>query len=181
MVNGLLPRVYQGNATLLIGQQLTSINPDYNELLASQQLSRAYAGLAETRPVRVAVIDKLGLDYDPDELAGEIRTAQSGDGTLVDIIAEDRSPQTAAAIANAVADEIVSLSPTLRGQNAEIVGFVRDALEDTQAEIETTQTELEGLLAVPAVGAALLLIGETPVRQHRAVLARRQPRDTHLW
>jgi non-specific protein-tyrosine kinase len=154
VVNGFLPRVYQGSATLLIGQQLTSINPDYSEVLASQQLSRAYAGLAETRPVHVAVIEELGLDMEPEDLSGKVRTVQSGDGTLVDIIAEDTSPETAAAIANAVADQIVSLSPSLRGENGEIVSFVRTALEDIQAEIETAQAELEQLVALPEPTAA---------------------------
>ena len=149
VVSGMLPRVYRASATVLIGQQLTAINPAFSELQVSQQLSRSYAELAQTRPVYAAVVAKLGLDIDPDELGPKIRTAQPGQGTLVDIIAEDQSPQTAAAIANAVADEIVRLSPTLRGENAEITAFVRDALESTQAQIETGQAELDELLAVP--------------------------------
>ncbi len=154
VANGSLPRVYQANSTLLVGQQLTSINPDYSELLASQQLSRAYAVLAETRPVRAAVVESLGLDMDPDDLIGAIRTSQSGDGTLVDITVQSDSPADAAAIANSIADEIVRISPTLRGENADIVRFVQQALADTQGQLESAQAELTELSATPELTAA---------------------------
>jgi len=147
LVTGFLPKVYEANATLLVGQQLTSVNPGINDLLTSQQLSTAYADLATTRTVRQAVVSKLGLAIDPDALLKVVRVERVGDTSLLDIVAQDASPETAAAIANAVADEIISLSPTLAGQDAEIVTFTSEQLAATKADLQATAAELDALRA----------------------------------
>jgi uncharacterized protein involved in exopolysaccharide biosynthesis len=45
------PKVYESDATLIVGQSLSAVNPDYNQLLVSQRLSSTYATVATTRPV----------------------------------------------------------------------------------------------------------------------------------
>ena len=55
---GLLPRVYEGRTILIVGQALTSANPDYNQLLTSQQLSQTYAEVARTRPLVARVVSR---------------------------------------------------------------------------------------------------------------------------
>ena len=65
LASGLLPKVYEAKSTLLIGQSLSAVNPDFAQLQASQQLSNTYVKLATTRQILVAVIDKLGLKDTP--------------------------------------------------------------------------------------------------------------------
>src|SRR5689334_13967395 len=67
------PKVYEANATLIVGESLSASNPDYNQLLASQRLSKTYASLATTRPVLEKVLAKLGLSTTPDELLKKVR------------------------------------------------------------------------------------------------------------
>lgn len=44
LVSAALPKVYEGTATLIVGQSLSAANPNYNDLLTSQRLSRCSPG-----------------------------------------------------------------------------------------------------------------------------------------
>ena len=68
VISNLQQKVYEAKATLIVGQSLTGVNPDYTQLLVSQRLSTTYAAVATTRPILEAVIEELGLDVTPDEL-----------------------------------------------------------------------------------------------------------------
>src|SRR3974377_963606 len=72
-------KVYEAKATLIVGQSLSSVNPDYNQLLASQRLSTTYASVVTTRPVLEAVISKLGLNTTPDDLRPRVVADTSTD------------------------------------------------------------------------------------------------------
>ena len=52
LVSGVLPKVYEAKSTLIVGQSLSTVNPDYSQLLVSQRLSATYAAVATTRPIR---------------------------------------------------------------------------------------------------------------------------------
>ena len=58
------PKVYS-QATLIVGQSLSSANPDLGQIDTSQRLSATYAQIATTRPILEAVIAKLGLAIRP--------------------------------------------------------------------------------------------------------------------
>jgi polysaccharide biosynthesis transport protein len=68
-----LPKVYEANATLIVGQSLSTVSPDYNQLLVSPRLSTTYASVATKRPNLEAVIAKLGLDETTDQVAQSVR------------------------------------------------------------------------------------------------------------
>ena len=105
--------------------------------------------LATTRPLLVAVIDQLHLSDTPDQLARRITAASAVNTTLLTITAADPSPANAAAIANALAAELIKASPDLQGQEADIHAFVTQDLKATQAQIETTQAQVNQLEAQP--------------------------------
>ena len=67
------PNVYEARATVIVGQSLSGLNPDYNQLLASQRLSATYARVATTQPVLERVIDRLDLDMTPTQTTGPDR------------------------------------------------------------------------------------------------------------
>ena len=50
LVSSALPKAYEAKATLIVGQSLSTVNPDYNQLLVSQRLSTTYASIATKRP-----------------------------------------------------------------------------------------------------------------------------------
>ena len=142
------PKVYESDATLIVGESLSAANPDYNQLLASQRLSKTYATIATTRPVLTRVIEMVGLTgVTPDQLAKRVRASAALDSTLLTITAQDGEPQRAAAIANALAEELIAASPNLQGPQQNLKESVQKDLESTQTLIASTQSEVEALAA----------------------------------
>ncbi|MEA2606573.1 MAG: tyrosine-protein kinase, partial [Chloroflexota bacterium] len=134
-------KVYEARATLIVGQSLTSMSPDYTGLLASQRLSGTYARVAMTRPVLGRVVTKLGLKQSTDDLLKNVSASAPTDSTLLTIIAHDPDPVEAAAIANALAAELIAASPNLNGRAADVQASVDEDLVATQAQITSVQTE----------------------------------------
>lgn len=148
LVSNLQEKVYEARATLIVGQSLTGVNPDYNQLLASQRLSQTYAAVATTRPIMAAVIDDLDLDTTPDDLADRVVAQAETDSTLLTISAQDPDPATAAAIANGVADQLLAASPAIQGQQEGLLASIEEDLRATQRQVEATQDRVAALTAV---------------------------------
>lgn len=138
-------KTFESKATLIVGQSLTAANPDYTQLLASQRLSSTYAAIATTRPILEAVISDLGLADDPDKLRERIVARAPTDSTLLTISAQDPSPAGAAAIANAVAKQLIAASPTIEGRQVDPLSSIDVDLKATQAQIATVQAKMEAL------------------------------------
>ena len=148
VVSSLQPKVYEAKATLIVGQSLTGVNPDYSQLLASQRLSTTYAAVATTRPIIDAVIEQLGLNVDSVDLQARVRADAQADSTLLSIAAEDTDPATAAAIANAMADQLIAASPAIQGREAEFQASIDADLQATQDLIRASQAQVETLTAL---------------------------------
>jgi non-specific protein-tyrosine kinase len=152
--SSLQPKQYEAEATLIVGESLADVNQDYNQLLASQRISKTYASIATTRPLLVSVITKLGLNTNPESLTKKVRAAAALDSTLLTITATDGDATRAAAIANAISDELIAASPGLQAPGADIEESVRNDLDATQTLIASTQAEVERLSALPVRTAA---------------------------
>jgi len=149
VVSSLLPKVYEAKARLNVGQSLSAVNPDYNQLLVSQRLSTTYAAVATTRPILETVIGQLGLGVTSDELLKRVRADAPLDSTLLTIVAQDADPARAAAIANALAEQLIAASPTIQGRQAEFQASIDADLKATQEQIRTTQAQVETLSGLP--------------------------------
>lgn len=145
--SSLQPKVYQAEATLIVGQSLSSVNPDYNQLLVSQRLSSTYATVATTRPVLTKVIDRLGLDETPEKLALNVTASAATDGALLTIEARDGNPTQAALIANAMAEELIAATPSVQGPHAPGSASIDEDLTAIQKDISDTQAEIAALVA----------------------------------
>ena len=144
-----LPKTYEAKATLIVGQSLTAANPDYNQLLVSQRLSTTYAAIVTTRPILEDVIARLQLGVSPDALAEQVRADAALDSTLLTITAGDVDPLRAAAVANALAEQLVAASPDIEGRETEFETFVKAELSAVQTQIEAEQARVEVLLGMP--------------------------------
>ena len=145
---------YDSQATIIVGQSLTAVNPDLNQLAASQQLSATYAEIATTRPILQRVVDKLGLAVDVNAIRRQVTVVASRDSALITIRVRDGDPNQAAAIANDVAEQLIAYSPTVQGQGSDVQQFVAGDLRTLQGQIESTQIEADRLarLASPSPG-----------------------------
>lgn len=149
LISGILPKSYEAKATLVVGQSLSAVNPDFSQLMASQRLSTTYAQLATTRPMLVRAIDALALTETPEQLEERVKASVALDSTLLTITASDADPAVAAAIANQLGVELIKASPDLQGQEADIQKFVYQDLRATQTQIEATQAEVARLAEIP--------------------------------
>ena len=149
VVSSLIPKVYEAKAKLIVGQSLSAANPNYDQLLVSQRLSTTYAAVATTRPILDAVIKQLGLDVTSDELSKHVRADAPLDSTLLTISAQDADPTHAAAIANALAGQLIAASPAIQGRQAEVQASIDADLKAAQDQIMGTQAQVDTLAALP--------------------------------
>ena len=145
LVTSVQPKVYEAESTLIVGQSLTGLGTDYSQLLVSQRLSTTYATVATTRPLLDKVIASLTLDGTADDLAKRVRADAPLDSTLLSIAAQDADPQRAAAIANALAAELVAASPAVQGRQYDLQRSVDEDLQATQDQIRSIQARVEVL------------------------------------
>ena len=141
------PKVYQAQATLIVGQSLSAISPEYNALLASQRLSQTYASVATTRPLLQRVADAEGAAVSPEDLRSQVLAVAPRDSTLITITVIDGHPERAARLANAVAAELMAVSPAIQGRPGSVQEFADRQIADTQADITATQAAIDALLA----------------------------------
>ena len=148
VVSTLQPKVYQAESTLIVGQSLSGTSPDYTALLVSQRLSTTYATVATTRPLLENVIKQFGLNETPEDLAKRVSAEAPLDSTLLTIRAQDGDPIRAAALANALASQLIAASPAVQGREAELQASIEADLKATQKQLVTIQAEVERLTAL---------------------------------
>jgi len=139
--------VYQAKATVMVGTSLQNPNPDPWQLNLGNTMTAAYAELVRQNPVTEAVIERLGLDRTPAQLAGQITPRIYSGAQLLEMQVTDTNPEAAALIANALADELIRRSPASRGSDPEQQEFVRNQLEELQAKIGSVSQQIDELTA----------------------------------
>lgn len=143
--SNLMEKVYEAKSTLIVGQSLSAVNLEYNQLLVSQRLTATYARLATTRPILESVIKQFGLPGTADDLAKRVTAEAALDSTLLTVTARDTVPARASAIANALAEQLIAASPAIQGRQTDLQKSVDADLDATQAQIDATQAEAERL------------------------------------
>lgn len=138
------PVTYEARARLIIGPGVEGLNPNENDIQTGGLLMQTYAELATTRPVLQTVIDELGLSLTPEELDKLLTIRPTTETQFLTIIVEDGDPEQAKNIANSLADELVSLSPTGDDESESGAAVVRPKMHRQTAKLE------EGIAAVEA-------------------------------
>jgi capsular exopolysaccharide synthesis family protein len=154
VASAVLPRTYDAQAQVIVGSPLSGTVADYNQLLTAEQLSRTYALAAQTTSLAGRVIDRLGLDATPDEVLREITAVASDQTPVVVVHAQATTAAAAAALANAVADELVAASATIQGQDQAVRKLIDDQIATVSGQIGVTEQELAALQQIKAPTAA---------------------------
>lgn len=142
------PSLYEAKATIVVGTSLfESSDPDPFQMNLSRTLAGAYAELVKQGPVLEAVINTLGLNRTPEDLADQIKTSILSGAQLLQIQVTDTNPEAAALIANALADELIRRSPASEGRDPEQQEFIGGQLEETRAKIENVAGQINDLTA----------------------------------
>jgi polysaccharide biosynthesis transport protein len=132
------PLIYQARATLMVGSSVKNPNPNGNDFFLTQQLAATYADIAMREPLRNAVMKKLGMEWLPFYTAAMVPNTQ-----LIELAVSDTSPERAQAVANALASELISQSPTSSDQEQQSrQAFINRQLDELEANIKQTRDEI---------------------------------------
>ena len=148
LVSSSLPKVYESTVTLLVGQSSSSSTPNYNDLLASQRISQTYADLATTGTILGQVMANAGLGITVDDFRQRVKADAPTNSTLVTVTVQDGEPARAAALANAIGDQLIAASDSVYGKNSQVQDFIAGQISATQVQIQDTQTQIDGLAAL---------------------------------
>jgi polysaccharide biosynthesis transport protein len=102
-----LPAVYEAEARLLVGP----LSSDRDTLQAAGDQARTYAALATTTPVLQGAARRVGFGGSPESIKSKVDDVSASDITrLVSIRVHDGDPAQAAALANAIGEELLKRS-----------------------------------------------------------------------
>ncbi len=132
----------------------------------TQQRVKSYANIVTSPTVLRPVIEDLGLETSPAELASRVKASAPLDTVLIDVSVDDSSPTRAKAIADAIGkrfiDKVTELEkPTTGGPSPVRVSVIRSAeVPDGPVSPRLTLNLLLGLLAGLVVGVAVSVLRE---------------------
>ncbi len=140
------PKIYAARATLEVGSATQVSRVDERTLGLTRTLVRVYSEHVRRRSVTQAVVEKLGLQMSPDELANRIQTNVIESASLLEIFVFDTSPQWAAVLANAVAEELIRQSPgASSGTLAQERQFIMEQMSGVKAKIAEAEAQAQEL------------------------------------
>ncbi|URZ03573.1 YveK family protein [Clostridium felsineum] len=103
---------YQGHVTIIIGKNdsKSSTNEQYNDVMMSQNLTKTYAEIAQSKLVANKTVSKLNDGTTADEVLGAITVTPQTGTQIIDVTATAKSPVKASDIANDFSDSFVEVS-----------------------------------------------------------------------
>jgi len=135
---------YEGVVSVLAGP----INANYDTQRAAGNLARTYAGLATSGPVLERTIGAARVDVPITELRENVSATSNDVTRIVTVRVRDSDPERAAAIANALARQLIRLGAT-RGDDEGITALmdlpqIAELPEESREEIRATAARIFG-------------------------------------
>ncbi|NJN53545.1 MAG: P-loop NTPase [Anaerolineae bacterium] len=132
------PPIYQARSVLIIGNVLTTPNPQGTAISLPEQLASLYAPLAETQAVRDGTKEVLGLTSLPTYVARSVPNSP-----FIEIVVTDSDVDRAKDVANELANQLILQSPTAPDpDDVKQAEFISRQLADLQISIEETQADI---------------------------------------
>ena len=119
-----------------------------NEMQIGTQMTSDAAKLAKSKSVIVPVLKDLRLDMDYETLSGLITVNNPTDTRLIEITAENTDPQTAADIANSMADSLCDQVSTIMQTDRPTIAEKAVASEKPSAPSMTKNVVIAALLGL---------------------------------
>lgn len=141
-----MPRLYQATAKVMVGESYQKANPTAGDIATGSVLAETYIQLVETTAVLTAAKEELGTGLSVGELRGAVSASTIPRTQFLEVRATDTNPNRAAAIANAVANQLILLGPS--SSNADLVKqreFVRGQISELESKIQAAETEIAQL------------------------------------
>lgn len=133
---------YVSRTTLQVGNTL-SATPDPQTFGLSATVAGFYAEMARREVILAPVVEKLGLPFPWQVISTYmLATSVNRQASLLDITITDTNPQRAAAIADAIAHELVRFSPNSPENVAAQRNLLNEQIARSQAEIDQLDRQI---------------------------------------
>ncbi len=140
------PVLYRTTTTLLVGQFMSSENPQAGDFTISQMLAQYYAQVARRQSVLQATHDALGLSEPWYNLMGEVNALAPANSNTIQITVADSDPALAKKIADEVAHQVILQSPTPSDSDQQQQRqFLQQQLTTLQDNINKAQKQVDDL------------------------------------
>ncbi len=137
------PPVYQARTTLMVGRAIEDANPSANQFFLGQQLATTYADIANREQVREMTAAAFGWDALPAYRARALPNSQ-----MIEITVNHVDPRVAQAVANELANQLISLTPTSTDiDEKDRQTFLNAQLDTLELQIDETEAQIERLQA----------------------------------
>ena len=114
--------LYVNNSSISLGN--TSFNISASDLAASQSLVNTYSEILKNRTTLERVIDKTGVSYTYEQLAGKIKASPANETEIMRVTVTTTDPYEAAQIANAIAEILpIRIAEIIDGASMEVVDY----------------------------------------------------------
>ena len=145
----LLPPTYEASTELVAGPALTKNVTDVGQLATAQQIAATYAAIVQTQQLAQQVIDQVGLSTSAADLLHHISVSVDTDAPVITIKVDDANASQAAAIANAVAQQLLSRSADVTGSNEQLIKSIQDQITTIQDQLASNQGSIKALESKP--------------------------------
>lgn len=137
-------RYYVARATLMIGNTIESQRPEPTQLQVGSALGRFYRELARRERILRPVQEQLNLPFSWEVIAERmLGTVVVENANLLEISITDSNPVRAAAIANAIGDQLIAYSPTSPDKIAAEQMTIEQQLRESETRLNNLRARIE--------------------------------------
>jgi capsular polysaccharide biosynthesis protein len=138
------PPTYAATVTLVVDERQSS-PAGSDPSAAAQVMAQEYIELATSRPLATQVCNSVGkqVPCDPESLARHTSASLAQNTTIINLTVGASSPEDAATLANAAANELVSEARTLASQQVKSqIDYLNDQITQLNQQISAEQEAL---------------------------------------
>ena len=157
-IGSILPKEYEANTRLLVGQALVTSTPNVDQFATAESLAASYGELASSRRVLEPVHASLGGGESIEAFRDRILVRTQERQPFIDITARGSSPEMAKAIVDGVANQLLEIAAAVVQSEDDVLAFNEEDLAVIRDQILETRAELTTLIA---------LKNPTPTQQDR--------------
>jgi len=133
---------YQATVTISVGGYIESPNPNSAQIQTGVELAQTYAVIATTYEVLEATVEAGDYPITPDGLGSAVTTSVVAETSLLRITVTYTDPALAASMANELAQQLISNSPSnLTPEQQKTVDSANAEIERLTAELEQNRNE----------------------------------------
>lgn len=141
-------RYYVAHTTLMVGNTLESLRPDQYQLSIGVTLARFYGELAHRERILQPVHDQLQLPFPWQIIRDSMLTIHiEPSANLLEIYITDSHPDRAAAIANAIGEQLIAYSPNSPEKIEAEQRAIEQQLRDAENRIKQIKAKIDELTA----------------------------------